>query len=338
MSDSLESQQFKSWLRRPTLFIANAWYVMAGAGSTIVAYLVVFLAQLAALIFPAVRGADLSGIASLVYELLILALPVIWYAARHEGVSQAMRLNPPSLLLMTNALIAAFFGVLFSDCLSTWWMLLIEALGGRLYGSGVAIPETMDQLIRSILLIGVVPGVCEELFFRGALLGAWERRGTKKALVITSVLFALLHGSIFGLPTQLMMGAVLGYVVILSDSLYVGMIFHTAHNSLTLILSYFSGSTADAGNEIYQNMARYVQMSGGMGFLLVRTIIMAACFAGCLVAMTSIQKARGVEVEKIKDGDTSKLTWQELLLLIAGLLTVGISYLTDLMRVCRMIG
>ncbi len=337
MPDSLEEQQFTNWLRRPTLFVANAWYLLAGAGSTILAYLAVFILQIVTAFAPEAAGFDLTNTVSTLYEVLILALPVIWYAARHEGVSQAMRLNPPAPLMMIGSLFAALFGVLFCNCLSTWWMLLVEALGGRLFGSNVPIPQTREQLIWAIFQIGVIPGVCEEIFFRGGLMGAWERRGTWKALFITSVLFALLHGSVYGLPTQLLMGFVLGYIVILSDSLYAGMAFHTAFNSITMILAYLGGSSTEESIEIYQDLAGYINLTGGPIVLLIQTTMLGALFAGCLGMMTLSRKAKGAEIEKIKEGDKTKMAWPELLVLIAGLMTVGVSYLYDFLRVCRVI-
>lgn len=331
MSDSLEGQQFKKWLRRPTLFIANAWYLLAAAGQ----YLAVIAASLAAGLWGGGNGTGLSYTVSTIYELGLLALPVIVYAAKHEGVGQAMRLNPPRLGAMLGAAGTAVLGVLAVNNLSIWWMLLIEKLGGQLYASGVAVPTDVNGLTGAVLLVGVVPGVCEELFFRGGLMGAWERRGTKTALLITSVLFALLHGTILGLPTQLLMGLVLGYVLIVTDSLYVSMIFHTVHNSTALILSYI-GEQAAVGAEMidpYADMAGYVASSGGYGSLLLSTVLMMALFGLALAMLTRSEKKRGRKFEKITRGDESCMTWQELLVLIAGLMTVGAAYFSDALMI-----
>ena len=98
MSDSLEEQQFKSWLRRPTLFIANAWYLMAAAGQTVVPYALILILQLIGMFFPvSLTESTLIYTASTLQQVLVLALLLILYAARHDGVDQAMRLNPPRL-------------------------------------------------------------------------------------------------------------------------------------------------------------------------------------------------------------------------------------------------
>lgn len=335
---SLEDQQFTKWLRRPTIFVANAWYLMAAAGLNIVSFLVNLLAQLfAALSSGQIPQAAVGNAASAIYEVGVLALPLILYAARHDGVDQSMRLNPPRLDVMLWAALTAFVGVLAVNNISTWWMLLIEALGGRLYASGVPVPTNIDELTASIIMVGVIPGVCEELFFRGGVMGAWERRGTKQALVISSVLFAALHGSILGLPTQLIMGAVLGYVLIISDSLYVSMIYHTVHNTTALVLSYLS---AAGGAEIAAesvNLAGQVASMGGWLLLLLQTVLSLLLFAGALMMLTHAQNRHGMNPEKITDGDKTPMTWQELLVLLAGLITVGLTYVTDLLAICGVI-
>lgn len=339
MSDSLEEQQFKSWLRRPTLFIANAWYLMAAAGQTVVPYALILILQLIGMFFPvSLAESTLIYTASTLQQVLVLALPVIIYAARHDGVDQAMRLNPPRLDMMLYAVTAALFGVMLSNCVSMWWMLLVESLGGWLYAASIPVPTNPDELTATILLAGVIPGVCEELFFRGGLMGAWERRGTKKAVAITSVLFALLHGSILGLPVQLMMGFALGYMLVVSDSLYVSMTFHTVYNSLTILLSYLSmqmtGGSLPAES---LTTAEYIMATGGYGSLISQTLLMAAMFAGVLMMMYKAQMQRKVKIIKITEGDRAKMGWQELLLLLCGLITMGIVYLEDLLWISGII-
>lgn len=339
MADSLEEQQFKSWLRRPTLFIANAWYLLSAAGQTIIAYLMMGIIQLIGLLIPdASVSPALTLSVSTFYEIAFLALPVIWYTFKHEGVDQSIRLNPPRFDMMIYAIAAAVIGVPLSNCVSIWWMLIVEGLGGRLYSSSVPIPTDMDSLISTILLVGVIPGICEELMFRGGLMGAWERRGTKKAVLITSVLFALLHGTILGLPVQLLMGLVLGFVLIVSDSLYVSMAYHTVHNSLTIFISYLSLQLADsmAGAESLTT-AEYLMLSGGFMPLITETALLGSVFGAVLYMMLNAQRRRKAKIIKIDQGDTSKMGWQELLVLLAGLVTVGAAYAEDFLYICGVI-
>lgn len=332
----LEDQQFTKWLRRPTEFIANAWYLLASAGQYIIAYGIAFLAQLPALFGYRISGDALSLIGTTLMQLCLFMLPVLVYLATHDGVEQSMRLNAPRWDALLLALLAAPLGVMASDKLTTWWMLLIESLGGQLYyTNGVPVPTTLPELGLMLILFGLLPGVCEEIFFRGGLMGAWERRGTRHGLVITSVLFALLHGSILGLPVQLLMGFVLGYIVILSDSLFVGMAYHAVHNSTILILSYLSRDSAGLTEGL--TLAEQIQSTVGYAGLSAQTAVWAALYAGILFLLIHSQKKRGAQIDKIVDGDKEPMSWQELVVLLAGLLTVGVTLMSDLMTVCGLI-
>lgn len=338
MSDSLEQQQFKKWLRRPTLFIANGWYLLASSGQYLSAVMLAMASAVLGVLGISVSESGLSSFFSAVYEIGFLALPVIIYAARHDGVGQSMRLNPPRFGTMLAASISAVAAIRMANYLTFWWMLLIQTLGGRLYPSNIDVPSNISELTSAILLVGVLPGICEELFFRGGLMGAWERRGTKLALVVTSALFAMLHGSIFGLPIQLIMGFVLGYVLILSDSLYVSMIYHTVYNSASLFFSYISQLTpVETVIDPYVDMAGYIASTGGFFLLFVQTLIMTAALACSLIFLTTIEMRHGRQIEKITRGDESKMTWQELLVLLSGLLTVGSMYFSDILTVCGII-
>lgn len=336
MSQSIEDQQFRVWLRRPTIFIANAWYLLASAGQSILGYLAAVLVN-AIPALTASGGYAASYASTILYEIALLALPVVWYAAKHEGVSQSMRLNPPRIGAMLYAALTAVVGLLAVNTLGTWWMLIVEALGGRLYDSSIPVPTNMDELTFAILAVGVVPGVCEELLFRGGLMGAWERRGTKKALVITSVLFALLHGSVLGFPTQLLMGFVLGYILIVSDSLYVTMTYHTVHNSTALLMSYLSAQMQDASSSAGLTLAETVAMSGGYFSLVMDTLMLCGTFAYMLWVLRLPMFRRPSPTEPIVTGDRSEMNWQELLVLLAGLVTVGIWFAEDILLICGVI-
>lgn len=336
MNRSIEDEQFTKWLRRPTLFVANAWYLLACAGQMIVGTAIGLLAQLLSGLIPLPSDAAISYTATLIYEIGCLALPVIVYAARHEGVSQSMRLNPPRLSAMVMAIFTAFIGVLSVNLLGTWWMLLIEKLGGTLYSSSIPVPTNSDELTTSILLVGVLPGVCEELMFRGGLMGAWERKGVRKAVWITAILFALLHGSIISLPVQLIMGLVLGYVLLASDSLYVSMIYHTTHNSVILLLSYISEQAMPEAGAAGGTAAEAIA-AAGYGSLLIETLIITLLFIMMLRMMRSPVFRRADAAQPVMEGDPSKLNWQELLVLLAALITAATWYINDFFLIFPMI-
>jgi len=330
---TIEDQPFTKWLRRPTEFIASAWFLMAAAGQYVIPYLVHLIGQALAVFGTPMGDAAYIYSCSSLAEIGLFLLPVVIYTMKHDGVEQSLRLNKPRWDIFALAILAAPIGVLAADKLSTWWMMLIESLGGSLYSSNLPIPTTLPELGIALLLSAVLPGVCEEMLFRGGLMGAWERRGTRQALVITSVLFALLHGSVLGFPVQLIMGFVLGYLVILSDSLFVGMIYHILHNATILIITCLSYDPA-ALNGPVMSLTETIRSTVGFGGLLVQTLLWGALYGGILILLIRSQKKRTIPFEKITEGDKEPMGWETLLVLLAALLTVGVMFVSDLMTVC----
>lgn len=330
---TLEDQQFTKWLRRPTEFIASSWFLLAAAGQYVIPYLVLLIGQaLSAFGLPMSDASYVYSCSSLT-EIGLFLMPVVIYTINHDGVEQSLRLNKPRWDIFILAVLAAPIGVLAGDKLSTWWMMLIESLGGSLYSSNLPIPTTLPGLGFALLLSAVLPGICEEMLFRGGLMGAWERRGTRQALVITSVLFALLHGSVLGFPVQLIMGFVLGYLVILSDSLFVGMIYHVLHNATILIITYFSYNQS-ALNPPILSLTETIRSTVGFGGLLLQTLLWGALYGGILALLIRLQKKHALSFDKITEGDKEPMGWETLIVLLAGLLTVGAMFMSDLMTVC----
>ena len=86
------------------------------------------------------------------------------------------------------------------------------------------------------MLGAVVPAVCEETLFRGLIYGAFERSGARAALVASTLLFALAHGSIYRLLPTAMLGLAMGLLRWRSGWIAPSMLFHAIHNGLAVTL------------------------------------------------------------------------------------------------------
>lgn len=320
---------FKFWARRPAIFTANALYLLAAAGLPAVSYLVTLVMGLFKL---PTDGQSMMSPVSLAYYPLFIGLPIILIAARKEGVGRAMRLNPLPPSMAVVSVLAALAGVMTTLSLGSLWMLALEGMGARLVDQTLPVANSSGALILLVLTSCMLPGVFEELLFRGFILGAWERRGTKYALVVSTMLFAGLHGSIIGLPTQILLGFAIGYLVINTDSLYAGMIYHTVHNAVLVVLSQIQPQSTAAGT-------MYESVGGAAGVLLLalQAAVYGVVFWAILMISGWHREKQGRTFEQIERIDRTKLTWQELLVLLAAMVSVGCMYLLDLLEMLRVI-
>lgn len=101
-----------------------------------------------------------------------------------------------------------------------------------------------------VFVVALLPAVCEEIAFRGFILtGLRNGLGTRHAVVISSLLFALAHGDPFRLVPTFVLGLLLALLATRSGSLWPGVVFHASHNSLAVTAGWFrrqseAGSTA----------------------------------------------------------------------------------------------
>jgi membrane protease YdiL (CAAX protease family) len=97
--------------------------------------------------------------------------------------------------------------------------------------------STVTQRVPIILLAVVVAPVTEELAFRGYLYGVMKRYiGAVPALVLSGILFALIHLNLPSFFPLLVLASVFALAYELSGSLLVPMTMHALFNSLSLIL------------------------------------------------------------------------------------------------------
>lgn len=86
------------------------------------------------------------------------------------------------------------------------------------------------------VLIGVMPAVCEELFFRGLVMSGLRRFGPVAAVGGTALLFSVAHASIYRLLPTVFLGAILGALAWRSGSIFVSMTAHAVNNAFIATL------------------------------------------------------------------------------------------------------
>ena len=256
---------------RPTRRSVLLLWVIAGAG--------LILSSLFSLLLYSVSGNANPQLQllvnSLVYYLPFLALPVFLLVRRTPDMWQSLRPYPISLFSVLSIVSLALVGVFFMTDLTALWTILLEAAGLNAGGSSLAVPTNAPGLMLTVFCVAVLPGVCEEFLFRGVVLPAFERYGTRHAVLVTGAMFALLHGSLTGLPAHFLLGIIIGSLVVCCDSIYAGLIFHTAYNAATLILTSIANRSANAAAE-YARMLDAVGGLSGAAALLGEMLLMGA--------------------------------------------------------------
>lgn len=177
-------------------------------------------------------------------QFALFALPVIlWLKGFRISLADTLQLRAPRPSAWIGALLIGISAWASVAVLITW-------LQSFFIPENPALEEMMrDQLGMGdgsislpvmLLAFAVSPGICEELFFRGLILGGFRRHLSKwTAIGLCGLLFGLLHISLERiLPTGLL-GVLLAFVAIQTRSLWPCILIHILHNGSALVAVHF---------------------------------------------------------------------------------------------------
>ncbi len=91
------------------------------------------------------------------------------------------------------------------------------------------------EIVLNFIVISVVPGFCEEFLFRGAILSNCRPFGRTNAVIISAVLFALMHQNAGQLLYTFAAGIVLGLVYEYTGSIWNCTILHLLNNFISVV-------------------------------------------------------------------------------------------------------
>ena len=97
--------------------------------------------------------------------------------------------------------------------------------------------KTWSSLIIALVVIAFFPALFEEVFFRGAMQNLFIRWWKKPfwGIIITSLVFSLIHGEIYPFLSRAILGFALGLMYYYSKNLWVNIIAHFLNNAFVII-------------------------------------------------------------------------------------------------------
>jgi uncharacterized protein len=153
-----------------------------------------------------------------------------------EPLAARLRLRPVRVPLAT--VVAMVVGALaVSECAGV----AVQVSG---LGEGGAL-KTMSDAFRSVsggwlvlaaVWLGTLPGLCEELFFRGYMQTRLSRRwGAWWGIAVTSLAFGLLHADVAHTPVTFVIGFYLGWITERAGTIVVAIFAHVVNNVVAVL-------------------------------------------------------------------------------------------------------
>lgn len=152
----------------------------------------------------------------------------------------------------------AFFGVLtamgmcvVANFVATYVAAFFEQFGITMPEMPEMMVKTPESLLLNLFVIAILPALLEELVFRGYVLRALRPYGDWFAVLVSAVLFGLMHGNILQIPFALLVGIALGWLYIMTDNIWLPVAVHFSNNAMSTLLDYFSMDMGDEAKGMY---------------------------------------------------------------------------------------
>ncbi len=119
--------------------------------------------------------------------------------------------------------------------------------------------KTFGSMIKNVILVGLLTAIAEEFMFRGVIqtiLTRWTKN-QHTAVWITAVLFSSFHMEFFGFLPRMMLGALLGYLVVWSGSIWPAVWGHFINNGTAVVVTYLYQHKKIKVNPDEQHMFNY---------------------------------------------------------------------------------
>lgn len=148
--------------------------------------------------------------------------------------SAVLRFRPQSKSLTFLALplvpSVAVVGVLMAGIVTV----LLALFGLQPSYPDIPAPTDPTTFVLYFIMIAVFPAFLEEFAFRGVLMQSLRRFGDGFALVVSSIIFAAMHGNIAQSAAVFFLGLTMGFFVLRTGSLWVGILMHFINNALSI--------------------------------------------------------------------------------------------------------
>ncbi len=134
-----------------------------------------------------------------------------------------------------------------------------------------------------IMVLAILPAVCEEFAFRGFILSGLRHLGNKwRAIVLSAVLFGVAHGVLQQSIVAGTFGIVLGFIAVQTGSIWPAITFHAIHNTMSVLSGRWM-ELAMASDGPGRYLVRQITIEGQPAVIYSPLVVLAGCMVAAIV-------------------------------------------------------
>ncbi len=171
-----------------------------------------------------------------------LIIPFFFFGNKMKQTSKAaepLAFEKPHNI--TGAFLAVIAGLgicMGANIITSYITVIMEVFGVKLTSPDIAMPTGPMGVIITVVRVVLCAALTEEICLRGYVMGNLRPYGDKFAIVISSIMFAAIHGNLVQAPFALIAGAAIGYFSIKTGTVWTGIIIHALNNLISVFISY----------------------------------------------------------------------------------------------------
>ncbi len=100
-------------------------------------------------------------------------------------------------------------------------------------------PQGFFGFMLSLIATVFVPALVEEFACRGLILGSLRKFGEGFSILVSAIVFGIMHGNFEQIPFAFLVGLVLGFIAVKSGTLWIAVLVHGFNNFISVFFSYF---------------------------------------------------------------------------------------------------
>lgn len=184
-------------------------------------------------------------------EVLLILLPaLIFLVVGGFNLKETLKLRKTKPLNYVIVFFLMCVGIPVVGVLNAIFLGIIKLIFGKTLLEPPITISDVPTLLIAFLVIGVSAAVCEEVLFRGLVSKGYEGMGYVASLICTSVLFGILHRDIQKAVSTILLGALIGFIVYRTKSIFTGMLAHFTNNAIVVCLSFTTTRLSDRMKEL----------------------------------------------------------------------------------------
>lgn len=181
-----------------------------------------------------------------IYSVICVFLPFLIVALFMDNKRRGETLlfgKPYSLWLMMITVPAGFMFCMAGNYATNVLVSVMESFGVQLSAPENPVPSSVLGQIMFVIQIAFIPALIEEFALRGVVMQPLRKYGDRFAIVMSALVFALMHGNMIQAPFAFIAGLAIGYFVIATGSIWTGVLIHFANNLFSALLALISGNS-----------------------------------------------------------------------------------------------